>query len=131
MQIVSPFNHYSWLGVLQDLEEAIVLRQEALLLHLFGHLEHSMSLNSLASHLLIHYNHDGVLQDLEDVIVLGCEALFLHPQGYPHCLESLINLVDHLSAHHHHLLFKQGPSAAAVRVLQYDIAQLLTIVLIE
>ena len=66
-----------------DLDEAIVLKQEALELRLQGQPGRSMSLNDLAVNLSTRYNQLGAMQDSKGAIVLDREVLDLRPKGHP------------------------------------------------
>ena len=57
-------------------------------------LDHSMSLNNLASVVLARYRQFGVMNDLEEVISVICESLSLHPIGHPDHSMSLNNLAS-------------------------------------
>ena len=59
---------------MQDLDEAIILGREALILRPQGHLHRSLSLSNLAVRLSNRYYKLGELQDLDEAIVLSREA---------------------------------------------------------
>ncbi|KAF8431483.1 CHAT domain-containing protein [Boletus edulis BED1] len=86
-----------------DLDEAIVLRREALELCPQGHPDRSTYLNSLANSLSTRYKQLGATADLDEAIVLAREALELCPQGHPHCSTYLNNLANSLSTRYKQL----------------------------
>ena len=59
----------------RDLDEAIVLDREALVLRSRGDPDRSMSLNNLAVRLSTRYNQLGGMEYLDEATVLGREAL--------------------------------------------------------
>ncbi|KAG2745480.1 hypothetical protein P692DRAFT_201848294 [Suillus brevipes Sb2] len=63
----------------EDLDEAIALHREALVLHPVGHTYRSMSLNNLALELSTRFDRRGNGDDLDEAIALHREALALHP----------------------------------------------------
>ena len=83
---------YDKLGVMEDLNEAVVLDREALDLRPKGHPDRAMSLNNLAIDLIIRYEQLWGVEDLDEAIVLVREALDLRPQGHPARSRSLNDL---------------------------------------
>ena len=90
-------SRYKQLVAVQDLEETIVLGQDAFDLCPQGHPDRAMSLNNLADDLSFQYQQLGAMEDLDEAIVLGREALDLSPQGHHNRSMSLNNLADFLS----------------------------------
>ena len=83
---------------MEQLNEAIVLDREALVLLPPGHPLQSISLTNLAIHLGTQYKQLGGVEDLNEAIVLGREALSLRTPGHPDRSMSLNNLASHLWA---------------------------------
>ena len=65
-------SRYKKFGAIEDLNNAIVLDQEALNLCPQGHPNRLISLHNLARHLSTWYTQLGESQDLEDAIFLDC-----------------------------------------------------------
>ena len=74
---------YEQLGEIDDLNEVIVLDQEALLLYPSGHPDRSMPLSNLAADLTIRYKQLEGIDDLNAAVVLGREVISLRPPGHP------------------------------------------------
>ncbi|PPR00664.1 hypothetical protein CVT26_012321 [Gymnopilus dilepis] len=66
-----------------DLNEAILMHQQALELHPSAHSNHSLSLNNLASVLEARFQQSGRQADLDDAILMLQEALELRPAPHP------------------------------------------------
>ena len=79
-------------GVSKDLDEAISLHREALLLRPALDPERSMSLNNLANALQTRFNQRGVSNDLDKTISLNREALLLCQAPHPDHSVTLNNL---------------------------------------
>ena len=79
---------------MEDLDEAIVLAQDALVLRPPGHPHRLRPLNNLALSLFARYKQLKRMEGLDEAIELNREALKLRPPGYPNrsaSLESLAN----------------------------------------
>ena len=83
-------------GGSNDLDEAISLHREALLLRPVPHPGRSVSLNNLASALKTRFEQQGASNDLDEAISLQREALLLEPAPYPDHSTSLNNLAASL-----------------------------------
>ena len=94
---------YKKLGAMEDLDEAIVLDQEALNLFLQGHHDQSTSLSNIADHLSSRYKQLRAMEDLDEAIGLVREALDLCPHGHPDRSISLNSLADCLSSRYNQL----------------------------
>jgi len=81
-------------GASNDLDEAISLHREALLLRPASHPDHSMSLNNLANALQTRFQQRGASNDLDGAISLHREALLLRPVPHPDRFSSLNNLAN-------------------------------------
>ncbi|KAF8586183.1 hypothetical protein K439DRAFT_1631944, partial [Ramaria rubella] len=79
-------------GDFADLDEAISLGREALLLPPELHSNRSFSLNNLADALFTRFEQTSQCADLDEVISLHCEALVLLPEPDPNRPLSLNNL---------------------------------------
>jgi tetratricopeptide (TPR) repeat protein len=88
---------------MEDLEEAVTYRHQALSLCPDGHPHRPASLDSLASTISIRFQLLGEMQDLEDVITYYYRALALCPPGHPHRPTSFDGLADALSTRFGHL----------------------------
>ncbi|EDR07690.1 uncharacterized protein LACBIDRAFT_294471 [Laccaria bicolor S238N-H82] len=86
-------------GASNDLDEAISLHQEALLLRPAPHPERSSSLNNLANALQSRFEQQGASNDLDKAISLHQEALLLQPAPHPDRSSSLNNLAAALQGH--------------------------------
>jgi tetratricopeptide (TPR) repeat protein len=83
----------------QDLDEAIALYREALVLRPAGHSDRPKSLNCLANRLSNHFEDRGNGQDLGEAITLHRKALALSPVCHSDRSGSLNNLAYELSTH--------------------------------
>ncbi|KIJ91377.1 hypothetical protein K443DRAFT_14445, partial [Laccaria amethystina LaAM-08-1] len=83
-------------GASNDLDEAISLNREALLLSPAPHPDRFMSLNNLANALQNRFKQRGSSNDLDDAISLHREALLLRPAPHPDQSTSLNNLANAL-----------------------------------
>ncbi|KAG2070866.1 hypothetical protein BDR04DRAFT_1155112 [Suillus decipiens] len=72
-------NRFKQRGVISDLDEAIKLRQDALVLRPPGHSDRSTSLNTLANSLADRFEQRGIMSDLDEAIELHRDALLLRP----------------------------------------------------
>ena len=79
-----------------DLDEAISLHREALLLRPASHPNRSASLNNLASSLRTRFEKRGAAIDLDEAISLHRQALILRPAPHPDRSGSLNNLANAL-----------------------------------
>ncbi|KIJ05440.1 hypothetical protein PAXINDRAFT_93482, partial [Paxillus involutus ATCC 200175] len=79
-----------------DLDEAIQLHCDALVLTPPGHPDHALSLCNLGARLNTQFKQSGNLDDLE-AIQLDRDALVLTPLGHPDHAMSLCNLAVDLS----------------------------------
>ena len=86
-------SRYNQLGGTNDLNEAIILDQEALSLRPPGHPQRSTSLGNLAILLSSRCKQLRRMDDPNEAIVLDQEVLSLCPHGHPHRSISLNNLV--------------------------------------
>ncbi|KAG1737566.1 uncharacterized protein EDB91DRAFT_1249685 [Suillus paluster] len=82
----------------QDLDEAIALLNEALVLYPFGLPDRHMSLVNLAAAVLTRFRHWGNDQDLDEAIVLERKALAFLPVGHLDRSALLNNLANALCA---------------------------------
>ncbi|EDQ98767.1 tetratricopeptide repeat-containing protein [Laccaria bicolor S238N-H82] len=85
-------------GASNDLDEAISLHQEALLLRPAPHPNRSASLNNLANALQSRFEQQGASNDLDEAISLHQEALLLLPAPHPDHSMSLNNLANALQS---------------------------------
>ena len=85
------------LGGVDDLNEAILLSGDALVLRPPGHPDRSMTLDGLANRLTTRYNLLGGVDDLNEAILLSRNALALRPRGHPDLFMSLNNLAVRLA----------------------------------
>lgn len=83
-------------GVAEDLDEAISLHQEALVLLQAPHPLHTASLNNLANSFQTRFEQRGASNDLDEAISLHREALVLLPAPHPDRSMSLNNLANSL-----------------------------------
>ncbi|KDR83264.1 hypothetical protein GALMADRAFT_89121 [Galerina marginata CBS 339.88] len=83
-------------GAANDLDEAISLHQEALVLQTAPHPHRSTSLNNLANALQTRFEQRGAANDLDEAISLHQEALLLRTAPHPNCSMSLNNLANAL-----------------------------------
>ena len=83
-------------GTSDDLDEAISLDREALLLWPAPHPHRSVSLNSLAHALQTRFEQRGASNDLDEAISLHREAFLLQPAPRSYCSPSLNNLASAL-----------------------------------
>jgi hypothetical protein len=83
-------------GASNDLDEAISLHREALLLRPAPHPDRSTSLNNLANALQTRFTQRGASNDLDEAISLHREALLLWPAPHPDRSTSLNNLANAL-----------------------------------
>ena len=109
-------SRYKQLGVMEDLDEAIVLGREALDLCPQGHHDRSMSLNNLADFLSFRWKQLGAMEDLDEAIVLDREALDICPQGHLYRPMALNNLAVHLSTRYNQLGMMEDLDEVIVRV---------------
>jgi tetratricopeptide (TPR) repeat protein len=79
-------------GASNDLDEAISLHREALLLLPAPHLDRSVPLNNLANALQTRFEQRGASNDLDEAISFHREALLLRPAPHPDRSTSLNNL---------------------------------------
>ncbi|KAF8429907.1 CHAT domain-containing protein [Boletus edulis BED1] len=100
---VDLFTRYKQLGVMEDVNEAIVVTREALDLLANGHPDRSAPLNNFAVYLSTRYSELGVMQDLDEAIVLNREALYLCQKGHPNRAAPLNNLGIRLSTRYEQL----------------------------
>ena len=115
---------YKKLGVMEDLDEAIVLDREALNLFPQGHHDRSTSLSNIADHLSSQYKQLGAMEDLDEAIGLVREALDLCLHGHPDRSISLNSLADCLSSRYNQL----GARASAIGAWPYPhLAALVTV----
>ncbi|KAG6327870.1 hypothetical protein ID866_11219, partial [Astraeus odoratus] len=85
-------SRYESQGALGDLEEAILLHQQALELLPVGHIYRPGSLFSIANCMQCRYYSQGALGDLEEAISLHQQALELFPVSHPNRPSSLGSL---------------------------------------
>jgi hypothetical protein len=78
--------------MIQDVDEAVGLYREALMLQSIPHPKRSMSLNNLGNALDMRFMQTGVIEDLDKAITLHREALALLPAPHPDRPSSLNNL---------------------------------------
>ena len=83
-------------GASNDLDEAIYLLREALLLRPAPHPDRSMSLNNLAATLQTCFEQRGASNDLDEAISLRREVLLLRPAPHRYRSWSLHNLANAL-----------------------------------
>jgi tetratricopeptide (TPR) repeat protein len=83
-------------GASNDLDEAISLHREALLLRPAPHPDRFMSLNNLANALQTRFQQRGASNDLDEAISFHREALLLLPAPHPDRSVSLNNLANAL-----------------------------------
>ena len=105
-------DRYNQLGVMTDLEEAILLGRDTLALCTAGHPDRSMSLNSLSRYLSTRYNQLGAMEDLNEAIVLARDALALRPPGHSLRPSSLNTLSLYLSTRYNQLGAKEDLNEA-------------------
>ncbi|KAG6369053.1 hypothetical protein JVT61DRAFT_1353 [Boletus reticuloceps] len=91
------------LGDVEDLNEAIVLDQEALHLWPQGHPNRLSSLCNLSGHLSNRYMELGVIEDLNETIVLAREVFDFCPKRHRHRSSSLNLLENNLSRRYNQL----------------------------
>jgi hypothetical protein len=113
-------------GASNDLDEAISLHREALLVRPAPHPDRSTSLNNLANALQTSFEQRGASNDLDEAISLHREALLLSPAPHPDRSASLNNLAaalqtcfeqrgtsndldEAISLHREALLLRPGP----------------------
>ena len=89
---------FSRTGELADLDEAVRLLREALILRPAPHSMRSHSLNNLATALDTRFTQTGQIDDLDEAISLHREARLLLPPPHPERPYSLINLANALVA---------------------------------
>ncbi|KAG1840956.1 CHAT domain-containing protein [Suillus tomentosus] len=77
---------------MSDLDEAIKLRRDVLLLCPPGYPDRSSFLNNLAISLIDRFRQCGIMSDLDEAIELHLDALLLRPPGHPDRSMSLSNL---------------------------------------
>ncbi|KAG2739749.1 hypothetical protein P692DRAFT_201899725, partial [Suillus brevipes Sb2] len=99
IQLSTRFDHR---GNAEDLDHAIALAREALVLRPVGHTDRSSSLNNLANQLSTRFDHRGNAEDLDQAIALAREALALRPVGHTDRSKSLANLANRLSTRFDH-----------------------------
>ncbi|KAG1829960.1 CHAT domain-containing protein [Suillus variegatus] len=86
---------------MSDLDEAIELHRDALLLHSPGHSDRSSSLNNLAISLHDRFEQCGIMSDLDEAIELHRAALLLCPPGHLNRSSSLNDLALSLQERFH------------------------------
>ncbi|KAG2130976.1 uncharacterized protein EDB93DRAFT_1255632 [Suillus bovinus] len=86
----------------EDMDQAIALQTEVLVLFLIGHTDWFMSLNNLATQLSICFHHRGNDKDLDQAITYLREALALCPVGHIDRSTLSSNLAVQLSSHFEH-----------------------------
>ena len=91
-------SRYEQLGGIDDLNEAIVLGQDALSLRPPGHPDRSTSLSNIANYLFLRYRQLGGVDDLNEAIVLSRDALSLCLPGQSLRSTFLSNLANCLSS---------------------------------
>ncbi|EDR00777.1 uncharacterized protein LACBIDRAFT_295705 [Laccaria bicolor S238N-H82] len=87
---------YKWWGTSNNLDEAISLHREALLLRPVPHPDRAVSLNNLANALQTCFEERGASNNLDETISLRREALLLEPAPHPDRSMSLNNLANSL-----------------------------------
>ena len=105
---------YIQLGVMGNLDEAFVLRQEALDLCPSGHPYRFAPLIGFAVCLSIRFNQLGRIEDLDESITCGRETLKLCPLGHPGRWESLNVLAVSLSTRNDQLGMMENLDEAIV-----------------
>ncbi|KAI0027902.1 CHAT domain-containing protein, partial [Vararia minispora EC-137] len=83
---------FSRLGVIDDLQSAIVVHRQAVDLAPDNHPHKSTYLNSLAKALRSRFNRFGILDDLESALIVCRQAVSLTPDGHPNKPTHLNNL---------------------------------------
>ncbi|KAF8968449.1 hypothetical protein BDZ97DRAFT_2072848 [Flammula alnicola] len=83
-------------GAANDLDEAISLHREALVLRPAPHPDRSQSLNNVGTILRTRFEQRGASNDLDEAISLHREALVLRPAPHPNCSGSLSSLANAL-----------------------------------
>ncbi|KAF8191183.1 tetratricopeptide repeat-containing protein [Pholiota molesta] len=96
------FVRFEQRGAPSDLDEAISINQEALLLRPAPHPDRSSSVNNLAAALYTRFQQQGASCDLDEAISFFREALLLRPAPHPDYSMSLNNLGNAL-----HMRFEQ------------------------
>ncbi|KAG1722804.1 hypothetical protein EDB19DRAFT_1954420 [Suillus lakei] len=76
------FERFTQRGSIDDIDESIRLRREAVSLCPEGHADRDDYLNNLACSLQSRFNHQGQYRDLNEVISTHEEVLRLHPVGH-------------------------------------------------
>ncbi|KIJ90397.1 hypothetical protein K443DRAFT_549293, partial [Laccaria amethystina LaAM-08-1] len=89
-------------GAPNDLDEAMSLHREALLLRPAPHPDRSTSLNNLANALRTCFERRGASDDLDAAMTLHREALLLRPAPHPHRSRPLNNLAATLQTRFEH-----------------------------
>ncbi|KDR74898.1 hypothetical protein GALMADRAFT_566661 [Galerina marginata CBS 339.88] len=89
-------NRFKQQGAANDLDEAISMHREALLLRTAPHPDRSTSLNNLANTLQNRFKQQGATNDLDEAISLHRETLLLCPAPHPDHSSSLNNLANSL-----------------------------------
>ncbi|KAG1883944.1 CHAT domain-containing protein [Suillus subluteus] len=102
LQKDDPWQLLGNLGNEEDLDQAIALQREVLVLHPVSHTDWSSSLNNLANLLSSCFKHRGNDEDLDQAIALQMEALALHPVSHTGRFLLLHNLANQLSSRFEH-----------------------------